>query len=549
LKKKNNLISMLLSMALAFSLCANAQAINHVTAFVASPAATIDGEAITLTTYNIAGSNYIKLRDLAYYFRDTAKQFGVDWDAGKGAISITSGKEYTPVGGETASAEPNSETAATSTAKAYLNGKYVYMEAFNISGYNYFKLRDAASVLDFGLTWDSEKSTIEINTKSTNKLISSAPVDFKVGVILVGDENDSYSLAHIEGVEAARDTLGLSREQVIYKYCVSEDETCYDAACDLVRKGCKIIFSNSYGHQSYLQQAATENPDVQFCQAYGDTALSSGLPNLHDYFARIHEARYVSGVVAGLKLKELMNSGKVTDPHIGFVGAFPYSEVVSSYTAFFLGIKSIVPDAHMDVKYSNSWYDPTEDASAAKALIDSGCVIISQFSDSPNVSVIVENAYKNDTPVFYAGFNNDFLCIAPDVTLTSAMNDWSLLYTEIIEAVIKCEKLNPDLTAGYSENGVYITALGDSCAAGTEEKVREIEAEFSSGTRQVFDCSAFTVNGKHISSYKLPFQYQGFIVNGREMIWNGYFHECELISAPVFDMNIDGITELNVIRY
>ena len=192
--------------------------------------------------------------------------------------------------------------------------------------------------------------------------------DFKVGVILVGDENEGYTYAHMEGIEAARVACGLEKDQIIYKYNIGENEACHQAAVDLVEQGCKIVFANSFGHESFLIQAAKEYPDVLFCHATGQTAAKqTDLKNIFNYFTAIYEARYVSGVVAGMKLKELMDNGTVTDPHVGYVGAYPYAEVVSGYTAFFLGIQSIVPDAYMEVQYTNKWFDLTLEAEAANA--------------------------------------------------------------------------------------------------------------------------------------------------------------------------------------
>lgn len=182
--------------------------------------------------------------------------------------------------------------------------------------------------------------------------------DFKVGAILIGDENEGYTYAHIQGIEAAKEACNLSDDQIVYKYIVPENEKCYEAAIDLIDQGCKLIIANSFGHESYLIRAAGEHPDVVFCHATGQTAAKhTELSNMFNYFDSIYEARYVSGIVAGMKLKALMDEGKVTDPYIGYVGAYPYAEVVSGYTAFFLGIRSIVPEAHMDVQYTQEWFD------------------------------------------------------------------------------------------------------------------------------------------------------------------------------------------------
>ena len=231
-----------------------------------------------------------------------------------------------------------------------------------------------------------------------------AAADLKIGVILVHDENSGYDLAHIEGVQAAVAELGIDESQVIFKYNIPEDETCYDNAVDLAEQGCQIVFSDSYGHQTYMMQAAAEYPDVTFVACTGDMAAAS-TPNTANIFPYTFQSRYVSGVVAGMKLKELMDAGTVTDPYVGYVGAYPYDEVVSGYTAFYLGIKSIVPEAHMDVQYTNSWYDPVAEGEAANALIAKGCVIIGQHADStgaPQVQKPCRNraamAYKTKKP-------------------------------------------------------------------------------------------------------------------------------------------------------
>jgi basic membrane protein A len=367
-----------------------------------------------------------------------------------------------------------------------------------------------------------------------------AASDIKVGVILVGDENEGYTYAHIEGVEAAKSALGLTDEQVIYKYNVPEDETCYDTAVDLVEQGCTIIFANSFSHESYMWQAAEEYPEIMFCHATGQTAASSGLPNVCNYFTRVYESRYVSGVVAGLKLKDLMDSGEVTDPYIGYVGAYPYAEVVSGYTAFFLGIQSIVPEAHMDVTYTNSWFDITAEAEAANSLMSRGCVIIGQHADSTGAPSAVETALEGGAAVYSVGYNIDMLNVAPKAALTSSQNNWGVLYTELIKTAMDGGTFEKDYTVGYSDGGVMISALGESCAAGTADKVAEVEAAIKDGSLHVFDCSTFTVDGEHLDSYD---QSYGFV--GTQLIWDGYFHESEVVSAPLFDIRIDGITELN----
>ncbi len=364
---------------------------------------------------------------------------------------------------------------------------------------------------------------------------------FKVGVILVGDENEGYTYAHIEGIEEAKKNLGLTDDQVIYKYSIPEDETCYDTAVDLAEQGCSIIFSNSFSHETYMIQAAAEYPDIIFLPATGQQAATCDLPNVINYFPGVYESRYVAGVVAGMKLKQLMDDGTVTDPKVGYVGAYPYAEVVSGYTAFFLGIRSIVPEAYMEVTYTNSWFDITAEAEAANSLIADGCVIIGQHADSTGAPSAVQAAHdKGNLTVYSVGYNVDMLSVAPTAALTSAQNCWGTLYTEILGKAMKGEKVAKNCSAGYTNEGVQISALGESCAPGTAEKVEETIKAIQDGTLHVFDCSTWTVGDKALDSYDQSFGFAGV-----QLIWDGYFHESEVISAPLFDIRIDGITELN----
>ncbi len=372
-----------------------------------------------------------------------------------------------------------------------------------------------------------------------------AAADFKVGVILVHDENSGYDVAHIDGMKAAQAALGLTDDQIIYKYNIPEDETCYDTAVDLAEQGCSLIFSDSFSHQSYMMQAAAEYPDVFFVACTGDTAALQPVKNVANMFPYTFQSRYVSGVVAGMKLKELVDAGTVKDPYVGYVGAFPYAEVVSGYTAFFLGIRSIVPDAHMDVQYTNSWYDPTAEAEAANALISKGCVIIGQHADSTGAPSAVQAAQDAGKTVYSVGYNVSMLAVAPTAALTSAQNNWGALYTPVVDMRMKGETIPTDLAKGYADGGVMISELGQSCAPGTAEKVAEVEAALKDGSLEVFDCSTFTVGGAPVTSY-LGLDTDGdFVGDTGEAIENGVFHESTLRSAPYFGLRIDGITELN----
>ena len=173
----------------------------------------------------------------------------------------------------------------------------------------------------------AEGSTSAKGSSAAGEAVAAS--DIKVGCIMIGDENEGYTEAHLKAVEEMKKNLGLSDDQVVIKTNIKEDEGCYDAAVDLAEQGCNIVIANSFGHESYILQAAADYPDVQFCHATGTQAASSGLSNMHNYFTNIYEARYVSGVVAGLKLNEMIADGTVKEDacKIGYVGAFPYAEV------------------------------------------------------------------------------------------------------------------------------------------------------------------------------------------------------------------------------
>lgn len=370
---------------------------------------------------------------------------------------------------------------------------------------------------------------------------------FKVGVILVGDENEGYTKAHMDGIKAAAKELGLEENQVIWKYTVPEDEKCADAARDLVDKGCSVIFSNSYGHQTYMEQAAKEFPDITFVSMTGDTAAKSGLKNFKNAFTNVYESRYISGIVAGAKIAELVADNKLTDANfkdgkvkVGYVGAYPYAEVVSGYTAFFLGIKSVYPDVVMDVQYTNSWFDITAEGQAADALMARGCVIIGQHADSTGAPAAVQAKLEAGNVAYSIGYNIDMLSVAPDAALTSATNNWAVYYTYAIGAAMKGEEIKTDWAEGYKTDAVAITALGKSCAEGTQDKVDAAIAAIKDDSLKVFDTANFTVAGETLTSYDKVYGFEG-----NEMISDGYFHESELRSAPAFDIRIDGITELN----
>lgn len=387
--------------------------------------------------------------------------------------------------------------------------------------------------------------------------------DLKVGVILIGDETEGYTLAHMNGIKAAAANVGLDESQIIWKYKIPEDQTCSDNAYDLVGQGCNLIISNSYGHQTFMRDVAEEIPEVTFVAMTGDFAAISGLDNLKNAFTKIYEARYVSGVVAGLKVAELLESGELSpekqpnsfdengNVKIGYVGAYDYAEVVSGYTSFFLGIRSIVPNVVMEVNYTNSWFDIDKEAAAAEALISKGCVIIGQHADSTGAPAATQKLLDAGNVCYSVGYNIDMLPTAPTAALTSPTNEWAVFYTELFTKMMNGETIEADWAKGFDADAVAVTELGSSCAAGTAEKVAEVEKALHDGTIKVFDTATFTVDGQTVTSAPCDMTFMDWatmtaIYEGEtvDAIVDGAFNESTFRSAPYFALRIDGITEI-----
>ena len=366
---------------------------------------------------------------------------------------------------------------------------------------------------------------------------------FKVGFIFLHDENSTYDKNFIDAANAAAKALGLSEDQVIMKTGIPEGSECYDAACELVDAGCDLIFADSFGHEDFMIQAAKEFPKVQFCHATGTKAHTEKLPNYHNAFASIYEGRYLAGIAAGMKLNEMIKNGlKPEDAKIGYVGAWPYAEVKSGYTSFFLGVRSVCPSATMKVEYTNSWFDIAKEKEAALKLIQDGCVLISQHADSEGAPKACEE--KNVPNVAY---NISTISIAPNTALISSKINWEPYMKLIIEKTRdgKGEEIPYDWCGGISEGSVQLTELNSKVAAeGTQAKIDEAIAAFKAGTLHVFDTSKFTVGGKKLDSYKADVDSDAKFTPDTEVIKDGYFDESAdgKRSAPYFDLIIDGIT-------
>lgn len=364
--------------------------------------------------------------------------------------------------------------------------------------------------------------------------------DVKVGFIFLHDENSTYDKNFID---AAVEACATMKVEMVQKTQIPESNDCYDAAVELIEvEECDIIFADSFGHESFLIQAAKEYPDVQFCHATGTQAHTAGLANFHNAFASIYEGRYMAGVVAGLKLNQMIEAGDITadEAKMGYVGAFTFAEVMSGYTSYYLGAKSVCPSVTMDVKFTGSWYDEQLEKQAAQALIDGGCVLLSQHADSMGAPTACENA-----GVPNVSYNGSTAKACPETFLISSRINWAPYFEYMIDCVQNGKEIAADWTGTIETGSVVLTELGKNVAEGTQEKLDEVKAGILDGTVNVFDTANFTVGGKKIDSYKADVDTDAAFEKDTEVVENGVFYESKHRSAPYFDIEIDGITLLD----
>ena len=375
------------------------------------------------------------------------------------------------------------------------------------------------------------------------------PDDFKIGLITLHDEQSTYDKNFIDAFKQVTTALGIPEANAIVVSNIPESEECYNTAVDLAKnKGCKIVFADSFGHEDYMIKAAKEYPNVQFCHATGTKAHTEGLSNYQNAFASIYEGRYLAGIVAGMKLNEMIANGKIKaeEAIMGYVGAFTYAEVVSGLTSFYLGAKSVCPSVTMKVRYTGSWYDQAAEQEAANALIKKDkCVLISQHADSLGAPKACQKKKVPDV-----SYNGSTYSAGKDTWLVSSAINWAPYFQGIIECVAMGYDIPDDVTGDIAFNSVVLSGLNqDVVAAGTKEAVEAAIAKFEAGTLKVFDTSTFTVNGEKLTSYKADVDSDAAFTPDTEVIVtrNGvtYFAESEFRSAPYFDIQIDGITYLN----
>lgn len=382
--------------------------------------------------------------------------------------------------------------------------------------------------------------------------------DIKVGFIFLHDENSTYDKNFITAVDEACKALGIPEENVIKKTNVDEDQNCREACDDLVDQGCDFIFADSFGHEDYLIEAAKAYPDVQFCHATGTKAHTENLPNFHNAFASIYEGRYLAGIAAGMKLNDMIDKGEITadQAKMGYVGAFTYAEVISGYTAFFLGARSVCPSVTMDVTFTGTWLNETLEKEAATKLInDNKCVLISQHADSMGAPTACETA-----GVPNVSYNGSTISACPNTFIVSSRINWAPYFEYAIKQVMDGKEIDKDWTGDLTTNSVALTEVNEAVAApGTQEAIDKAIEEMKAGTLHVFDTSTFTVtvaDGKnvnakvdadgHLTSYMADVDTDANNTADTEAIADGFFHESEYRAAPYFDVQIDGINLLDV---
>ena len=367
--------------------------------------------------------------------------------------------------------------------------------------------------------------------------------DIKVGFITLHDENSTYDLNFINAAKEACATLGISEENYFITSNVPEGQECYNAAADLVDKGCTYIFADSFGHEDFMIEAAKEFPNVQFCHATGTKAHTEGLSNFHNAFASIYDGRYLAGVAAGMKLNEMIEAGEFTadEAKMGYVGAYTYAEVVSGYTAFFLGARSVCPSVTMEVTFTGSWYDETAEKEGANKLIENGCKLISQHADSMGAPTACETA-----GIPNVSYNGSTVAACPSTFIVSSRIDWAPYFVYSIGCVMNGETIDTDWCGSLETGSVVLTDFNDAAAAaGTEEKVAEVREALIAGTTHVFDVTTFTVEGAQIDSFMADVDTDPAYTPDTEVVSDGYLHESTARSAPYFTLQIDGINLLD----
>ncbi|MCI5611884.1 MAG: BMP family ABC transporter substrate-binding protein [Roseburia sp.] len=379
------------------------------------------------------------------------------------------------------------------------------------------------------------------DTAATTADTTTATAGLKAGFIFLHDENSTYDLNFMNAAKEACEKLGV---ECVTKTNIPEGQECYEAACELADAGCDFIFADSFGHEDYVIEAAKEYPDIQFSHATGTKAHTENLDNYHNAFASIYDGRYLAGIAAGMKINEMIANGDITEDQakMGYVGAYTYAEVISGYTSFFLGARSVCPSVTMEVTFTGSWYDETAEKEGANKLIQDGCVLISQHADSMGAPTACETA-----GVPNVSYNGSTESACPNTFIVSSRINWEPYFEYAINCVANGTPIDTDWCGSLETESVVLTDLGSAAAEGTQEAIDTAKADLIAGKVHTFDTSTFTVGGETLTSYEADIDTDPDYTPDHEVVLDGYFHESGegFRSAPYFNVQIDGITLLD----
>lgn len=331
---------------------------------------------------------------------------------------------------------------------------------------------------------EERKETADTNPAGCKTIALS---DIKVGVLYIGSSEDTsgYTYAHEIGIQGMVSNLGMKDNQVCRKDNIDDnDEKAVTKALDeCIEDGCNVIFGTSWGYMEKMAEYAEKYPDIYF--AHGTGYMSNG-KNFTNYFGRIYQARYLSGIVAGLKTK----SNKV-----GYVSAMGIdnSECTGGIDAFALGVESVNKDAKVYVAVTNSWFSPDDEEAASKALVKEGCDVLAQHVDT-----LAPQTVSQDNKTWSIGYNSDMSKETPEATLTSVIWNWSAYYTSFVNSIINATYDGSNYYGGMSDSLVSLTALSGLCENGTADKVNEAQQKILSGELGVFDGVLRTNDGKTV---------------------------------------------------
>jgi basic membrane protein A and related proteins len=305
------------------------------------------------------------------------------------------------------------------------------------------------------------------STKAADASSGSKDKKVKVGFIYVGPANDGgYSYAHNQGRLQVEKELGV---ETIFRESVKEDKAEVEKVVeDMIEQGANLIIGTSFGFQDGLLSQAKKHPEVKFLHCSGYEMAS----NLGQYFGKIEEIRYLTGIAAGLKTKT---------NNIGFVGAFPIPEVIRAVNSFTLGVQSVNPAAKVKVVWTNTWYDPVKEKEAAIALIDGGADVIAQHQDTAGPQQAAE-----ERGVFAIGYNVDMSKAAPKANMTSAVWNWGPYYVKQVKAVMDGSWKSEKYWEGLNDNIVDIAPLTSVAPTGAADAIAKAKEDIKSGKNKIF---------------------------------------------------------------